>query len=116
MKRLAVFALCLLLAACGFRPMYGRSNLSPQLASIYVEPIAERDGYELRTRLIDLLQSDGQQAGKRYNLKILINESSQGIALQNDATITRYNQTLEARYTLTDAGGNVLINGVQSAL
>jgi LPS-assembly lipoprotein len=108
--------LCLLLAACGFRPMYGRSNLSPQLASIYVEPIAERDGYELRTRLIDLLQSDGEQAGKRYHLKILMNESSQGIALQNDATITRYNQTLEARYTLTDASGNVLTSGIQTAL
>jgi LPS-assembly lipoprotein len=116
MRQLAVLALCLLTAACGFRPMYGRSNLSPQLASIYVEPIAERDGFELRTRLIDLLQSDGEQGGKRYNLKILLNESSQGIALQNDATITRYNQILEARYTLTDAGGNVLTSGIQTAL
>lgn len=116
MKKLAALAICLLLAACGFRPMYGRSTLSPQLASVYVEPIAERDGYELRNRLIDLLQSDGQAAGKRYTLKILINESSQGIALQNDATITRYNQTLEAHYTLTDAQGNVLTSGIQSAL
>jgi LPS-assembly lipoprotein len=46
----------------------------------------------------------------------LLNESSQGIALQNDATITRYNQILEARYTLTDAGGNVLTSGIQTAL
>jgi LPS-assembly lipoprotein len=96
--------------------MYGRSSLSPQLASVYVEPIAERDGYELRNHLIDLLQSDGEAQGKRYNLKIAINESSQGIALQNDATITRYNQTLEARYTLTDAQGNVLTSGIQTAL
>jgi LPS-assembly lipoprotein len=116
MKGLAILALCLLTAACGFRPMYGRSSLSPQLASVYVEPIAERDGYELRNRLIDLLQSDGESTGKRYNLKILINEASQGIALQNDATITRYNQTLEARYTLTDAQGNVLTSGIQTAL
>jgi LPS-assembly lipoprotein len=86
------------------------------LASVYVEPIAERDGYELRNHLIDLLQSDGEAQGKRYNLKIAINESSQGIALQNDATITRYNQTLEARYTLTDAQGNVLTSGIQTAL
>lgn len=116
MKRFAIFALCLLTAACGFRPMYGRSNLSPLLASVYVEPIAERDGFELRNRLIELLQSDGQQTGKRYHLRIVLNESSQGIALQNDATITRYNQNLEARYTLTDAGGTVLTSGVQTAL
>ncbi len=113
---LAIIAACLLLAGCAFRPMYGRSSLSPQLASIYVEPVAERDGYELRNRLIDLLQSDGQETGKKYHLKIVLNEASQGIALQNDATITRYNQTLEARYTLTDAQGNVLTSGVQSAL
>ncbi len=116
MKRLAILALCLLTAACGFRPMYGRSNLSPQLASIYVDPIAERDGYELRTRLIDLLQSDGEAAGKLYHLKIVLNESTQGIALQNDATITRYNQNLEAHYSLTDAQGNLLTSGVQTAL
>jgi len=111
---LTVIFLSFALAACGFRPMYGRSNLSPQLASIYVEPIPERDGYELRTRLIDLLQSDGQQAGKRYHLRISMNESSQGIALQNDATITRYNNRLEARYTLSDMRGNVLTTGTQT--
>src|SRR3954463_12880519 len=116
MRKLAVIAVCLVLAGCAFRPMYARSSLSPQLASVYVEPIAERDGYELRNRLIDLLQSDGEPAGKRYHLRILLNESSQGIALQNDATITRYNQSLEARYSLTDAQGNVLTSGVQSAL
>jgi LPS-assembly lipoprotein len=108
--------LCFALAACAFRPMYGHSSLSPQLASVFVEPVAERDGYELRNRLIDLLQSDGEETGKKYHLKIVLNEASQGIALQNDATITRYNQTLEARYTLTDAQGNVLTSGIQTAL
>jgi LPS-assembly lipoprotein len=116
MKRLAVLASCLLLAACGFRPMYGRSSLQPELASIYVEPIAERDGYELRIALIDRLQSDGVDAGKPYHLKVVLNESSQGIALQNDATITRYNQTLAARYTLIDAKGDILLTGSQSEL
>ena len=89
MKKLAAVAACLLLAGCGFHPMYG-SALAPQLSSVYVEPIAERDGYELRTALIDLLQSDGEAGGKAYHLKVTLNESQQGIALQNDATITRY--------------------------
>jgi LPS-assembly lipoprotein len=115
MKKLAAIAVCLLLAGCGFHPMYG-SALAPQLSSIYVEPIAERDGYELRTALIDLLQSDGEAGGKAYRLKVTLNESQQGIALQNDATITRYNNTLDARYTLSDAQGNVLTAGSQSEL
>lgn len=96
--------------------MYGRSNLAPEMASIFVEPIADRDGYELRNTLIDLLHSDGETSGKAYRLKIVLNESSQGIALQNDATITRYNTTLDARYTLSDARGNMLTTGTQTEL
>jgi len=115
MKKLTALAACLLLGACGFRPMYG-SSLAPALSSVYVEPIAERDGYELRNTLIDALHSDGDKAGKTYSLKVTLNESSQGIALQNDATITRYNNRLEARYTLSDMKGNVLTTGSQTEL
>ena len=115
MKKLTALAACLLLGACGFRPMYG-SSLAPALSSVYVEPIAERDGYELRNTLIDALHSDGDKAGKVYSLKVTLNESSQGIALQNDATITRYNNRLEARYTLSDMKGNVLTTGSQTEL
>jgi LPS-assembly lipoprotein len=115
MKKPVALAACLLLGACGFHPMYGKS-LAPQLSSIYVEPIAERDGYELRNTLIDTLRSDGDPAGKNYRLKIVLNETSQGIALQNDASITRYNNRLEARYTLSDTRGNVLTTGTQTEL
>jgi LPS-assembly lipoprotein len=115
MRRPAAIAMCVLLAGCGFHPMYGRS-LEPQLASIYVEPIPERDGYELRNTLIDALHSDGRTEGKLYRLKVTLNESQQGIALQNDATITRYNNTLDAHYTLTNAQGDVLTTGSQTEL
>ncbi len=115
MRRAAIAALCLALAGCGFHPMYG-GNLAPELSSIYVEPIAERDGYELRNALIDRLGSDGRSEGKKYRLKITLNEASQGIALQNDATITRYNNTLDARYVLTDKNGDVLTQGTQTEL
>jgi LPS-assembly lipoprotein len=115
MRKLLAAALCLPLAACGFHPMYGGA-LAPEMSSIYVEPIAERDGYELRTALIDLLNSDGREGGKKYRLKITLTESSQGIALQNDATITRYNNNLSAKFELTDTGGTVLKQGSQTEL
>jgi LPS-assembly lipoprotein len=113
--KLAVPALCLVLAACGFHPMYARST-GPALSSIYVEPIAERDGFELRNTLIDALQTDGEERGKTYQLKITLNESAQGIALQNDATITRYNNTLTAHYTLYDIQGKELTSGTQTQM
>jgi LPS-assembly lipoprotein len=115
MKKHAAIAACFYVAGCGFHPLYG-GRLEPQMASVYVEPIEERDGYELRTRLIDLLHTDGRQEGKRYFLKVILNESAQGIALQNDATITRYNNTLDAKYVLSDAQGTTLFTGTQTEL
>ena len=115
MRALAIAALCTMLGACGFHPMYG-SALAPQLSSIYVEPIEERDGFELRNTLIDRLNSDGRLEGKKYRLKITLDEATQGIALQNDATITRYNNTLNARFVLSDVQGNLLTQGSQTEL
>ena len=115
MRAAVIAALCAMLAGCGFHPMYG-SALAPQLSSIYVEPIEERDGFELRNTLIDRLNSDGRLEGKKYRLKITLDEASQGIALQNDATITRYNNTLNARFVLSDVQGNLLTQGTQTEL
>ena len=78
--------------------------------------MADRDGYELRNELIDLLGSDGSTAGKIYRLKITLKETNQGVALQNDATITRYNDRLVASYELSDAKGTVLTSGSQTGL
>lgn len=97
--------------------MYGGSGtLGPALASIYVEPVPESAGYELRNQLIDLLGSDGRQAGKAYFLKLTLSEESNGVALENDATITRYDDTLTASYVLTDAQGKQVTSGTQTSL
>ncbi len=109
--------LCLAnLAGCGFHPLYGRDGALPvTMASIYVEPIAEPTGYELRNSLIDLFDSGGS-GPKQYHLKITLSGDTKGIALQNDATITRYNYLLGADYVLTDASGKVVTKGHQSTL
>jgi LPS-assembly lipoprotein len=115
-RALFLVALLPLLAACGFRPLYGDARLEPQLAAIFVEPVAERNGYELRNSLINALGSNGSQTGKAYRLKIILAEANQGVALQNDATITRYNDTLTVNYTLRDAKGAEVTHGTQTSL
>jgi LPS-assembly lipoprotein len=117
MKQPLVLAAFLpLLAGCGFHPLYGDARLEPQMASIYVEPVAERNGYELRNALINLLASNGESGGKAYRLKLTLNETNQSVALQNDATITRYNDTLTVTYVLSDAKGKEVTHGTQSDL
>jgi LPS-assembly lipoprotein len=76
----------------------------------------DRIGYELRNRMIDLLDGPGTPAGASYRLKLALSQTTQGNALQNDATITRYNDTLTVTYELTDMTGKVLIKGTETGL
>jgi len=86
-------------------------------SSIYVEPIDQDAGYELRNSLIDLLDASGRKSNPLYSLKVGVKEQLQGAALQNDATITRYNYTLTADYALIDArNGGVVTRGLVSSL
>jgi len=113
---LSAILLSLALAACGFHPLYGRGGASPALmASIYVDPIPDRTGYELRNSLTDLFDSGGG-GSKQYRLKVRLSDQRKGIALQNDATITRYNYLLDADYELFDSTGKVVTSGHQSTL
>lgn len=117
--RLSPFLLLLALplAACGFHPLYDSGGrLSGRLSSIYVDEMPDRSGYELRNTMIDLLGSDGRSGGKAYHLKMTLGEVAQDVAQQNDATITRYNDTLTVKYVLTDANGKELTRGVQTSL
>lgn len=112
-----VIALAGLCAACGFRPLYGTGGADSRILSrIFVQPVSDSAAYELRNTLIDLLASDGNQAGKSYRLALTYKRESQGIALQNDAAITRYNDTLTVDYVLTDNSGKELTRGSESNL
>jgi LPS-assembly lipoprotein len=81
-----------------------------------VEPVPERLGYELRNTMIDLLDGPGTASGASYRLKLGLSENTQGIALQNDATITRYNDALTVTYELTDMAGRVVTKGTETGL
>jgi LPS-assembly lipoprotein len=118
MRRALLIVLASLLGACGFHPLYGGLNggMSATLSSIYVEPVPERIGYELRNTMIDLLDGPGTASGASYRLKLALTENTQGIALQNDATITRYNDTLTVTYELTDMAGHVVTKGTETGL
>jgi len=118
MKRATSIVIALLLSACGFHPLYAGLNggMDATLSSIYVEPVPDRLGYELRNTMIDLLDGPGTASGASYRLKLALSQNTQGIALQNDATITRYNDTLKVTYELTDMAGHVVTRGTETGL
>ncbi len=96
------------LAGCGFRPLYGSSGAEPGIAGtlsqVYVEPIPDRVGYQLRNELLDLFNATGSPADAAYRLKLTLSEEEQAVALQQNTNITRYNYTLKAHYELFPRG------------
>jgi LPS-assembly lipoprotein len=109
------------LSGCGFHPLYGTIGADPAaqriFASIYVEPIAhERVGYDLRNNLIDLLRAADRPQGTAYRLHVDVTETREGVALQNDATITRFDIAFTAKYELTDAKLKSVLKGTESTL
>lgn len=116
-----VLALASLAGGCGFHPLYGDNGATAEtagkLAVIYVDPIPDNKlGYELRNELIDLFDASGDPSKNVYRLRVTINTKSEGVAIQNDAAITRYNDTLTVTYSLTDANHQVITHGTETGL
>lgn len=97
------------LSGCGFHPLYGTtgsgSGIAGTLSQVFVEPIPDRVGYQLRNDLLDLFNAPGRGEDAAYRLKLSLNEEEQAVALQTNTNITRYNYTLRAHYELIPKGG-----------
>jgi LPS-assembly lipoprotein len=135
MRTAPALAFGLLLGGCGFHPLYAVSDgpggsMQQHLGSIYVEPIPDRLGFELRNKLIDLLDGKGESAGAAYSLHLTLEEKNEAIGVQSQnvgvcpgpgctsqTAITRYNDKLTVEFELTDnRTGTVATRGVETGL
>jgi len=115
-ERAPALALIGLLAACGFHPLYGRpasdADVAPQLAQIFIEPIADRIGQVLHNQLRDRLTPRGVPREARYRLNVALDFARSPVALQKDQSVTRVNLTVRANYVLSDAqSGSTVSSG-----
>ena len=99
--RIIAVILSLLLAACGFKPLYeagGSSEvMQAQLASVEVGPIPDRLGQVMRNRLVSRLN-----AGSRpeYRLDVALNQSSETFGVRPDTATTQEQLTIVATIRL----------------
>lgn len=105
--------LLFVLAACGFEPLYGdRSdgpNVADELGKTYVLPIADREGQLLYNYLRDRIVPRGQPSRPKYVLAVELDERVSGAVVRRDATASRLNLTLTAKYVLRDAATNAVL-------
>lgn len=104
------------LTACGFQPIYseyGGTAVATELRSIEIAPIKKHGiGREVYTNLINEFAADSAGSTSPYILKISLEEISEGLAVEEDAAVTRYNYQLFGDYSLIDRGTNkVLFKG-----
>jgi LPS-assembly lipoprotein len=112
-RNLTLAACMLPLGGCGFHPLYGDgvggSQVGSTLANVYVEPISDRVGYELRNDLLDMFNATGAADSAAYRLKLTLSETEEAVVLQTNTAITRYNYTLAAHYELIPHEGTVAV-------
>ena len=98
----------LLVGGCGFRPLYaGREGeaVAAELAAIEVNAPLTRLGRTLENQLIDDLNPAGLSVAKRYRLDLRLRQNRRALAIQLDDSVTRFDLTLAAFFTLSAADG-----------
>lgn len=106
----------LMLAACGFRPLYAERNVkadvSRSMEAITIAPIGKsRLGNELRRQLLDRLTPRGTTDPSLYRLEVSVNSARTGLTVEDDETFSRFNKTVTADYKLLNDKGEVLTAG-----
>lgn len=99
--RLLVFISSLLLAACGFQPLYeaggSSAEMQTRLSGVEVGPIPDRLGQIMRNRLVSRLNADGRPD---YRLDVVLDQSSETFGVRPDTATTQEQLTIVASVRL----------------
>ncbi len=116
--RAILVAATLLLAACGFRPVYLPESRDGSLAAsesqaVFVAVIPDRTGQIFRQFLQQRLEGEGTDTPKRYELVAALGIGGEGIAILRDSSVTRVRFNGTATWTLRrlDPARTVLSGG-----
>jgi len=107
------------LSGCGFQPVYmptssGKAGAAQrELAAIQVAIIPERPGQLLRQALQDRLEMGSSGVQRRYDLRVSYWITGEGVAIEQNTTVTRLRLTGNANWSLVaeDPGRSLLTSG-----
>ena len=117
------FVLCVMMAACGFKPMYrqtGHNDLIAKTSKIYIAPVKIFDGargVQLRNILLNKLTPYGKPDNPRYILDIALSEPKEAsYTIKDDGTASSYLVKMSASFALKEMGNyeTLLKNTVSS--
>lgn len=97
--------LLMLLAGCGFKPLYRQDSAGdvvPQFAQIVITQPEDRASQQLRNYLLDTLTPHGEPQRPRYILEYRLTETIGSVFVTRSEEITRNNLQVAAAYALRD--------------
>ena len=104
--------LMMLLAECGFRPVYGEGGrASAELPAVYVGVIPNRAGQLVRQAIQARLEGADSGVAKRYTLSMAYYETEQILGTQANNFATRARTVGNATWTLHPAGDPAVVLG-----
>ncbi|HEY3918454.1 MAG TPA: LPS assembly lipoprotein LptE [Stellaceae bacterium] len=104
-RRLRAAPLLLVLAGCGFHPLYAPSGArsgDPDLAAIEVRPILDRQGQILSLALREELNPSGADVAKRWDLTTTMTVVRADLGIQRNATATTSEINVTVAFRLSD--------------
>lgn len=105
----------LLLAGCGWQPLYADRQAGPadaNLQAIRVDPIAERIGHRLEIALRDELNPAGVPTPQRYSLHTTLSVQREDLGIQAQGLATRGRLDVYATFALFEVkSGKPLFRG-----
>ncbi len=108
--RVLIASLALLLAACGFQPMYAPAGGGAAIGPVQVTEIEGIAGHVLKRELDRILAVENTGAPPML-LEITLSEQVTPLAIRRDESATRAELRLIANYVLTPAEGNRTMRG-----
>ena len=110
-SRRTVLCLPLALAACGFSPVYGTGQTGSTLQNrVEVSELDDVDGYLVTRRLEERL---GRATTPTYKLTLKVSAVREGLAVNSESNINRFNLIGEAEYLLVEqTTGQIVTSGV----
>lgn len=122
MKNLVIILFVFLVTSCGFQPLYAKKQGGSSVLvgnSFEVKKISGgRAGQKLQYGLEDLF-NHGASGEKKYRIETKLEKLKEGVGLQKNRFITRYNLRMIANYNVFDiatgkkifSGSNIAVGG-----
>lgn len=105
-RKLVLAAAALLIQSCGFQPLYATHDGSaPGLRNVAVSSVSAPEDVQPIIQRAFARRSAGIASEAAYDLLVSADEQAERLAVQIDASVTRYNYRIVANYTLVERAG-----------